>query len=108
MVIELMRVGLTLPITTHEAMRQLSFKRSAEAGKVVTLSELYSEAVHRIATKIEAGEDIVFPVQPRGSVRQVSLRLPSEVCEVLTKHCHLSTQSAIVAKGAQVLLQDDE
>jgi hypothetical protein len=108
MVNELMRVGLTLPISTHEAMRQLSFQRTADAGKVVTLTDLYSEGVHRLTAQIEAGEDIVFPVQPRGSVRRVSLRLPSDVCDLLTKYCHLSSQSAIVAKGAQVLLQSDE
>lgn len=107
MVIELMRVGLTLPIATHEAMRQLSFKRSAKEGKAVTLSDLYSEGIHRLAVKIEAGEDIVYPVQPRGSIRRVSLRLPCEVCAILKKHCHLSSQSAIVAKGAQDLLQVD-
>lgn len=108
MVIKLMRVGLTLPIATHDAMRKLSFKRSAEAGKVVTLTDLYSEGVQRLTAKIESGEDVVFPVQPRGSVRRVSLRLPCDVVEALTKHCHLSSQSAIVAKGAQALLQDDE
>lgn len=106
MVEGIMRLGLTLPKTTHDAMRQLSFKRSAEAGKMVTVGDLYCEAVRRLHAMIEAGEEMVFPVQPRGSVKPVSLRIPPDIMELVTRHCPLSSQSAIVAKAASVLLQE--
>lgn len=108
MVNELMRLGITLPMATHDAMRQLSFKRSVEAGKPVTLADVYSEAVKRLGAMIEAGEEVIFPIAPRGSVRRISLRLPPDIMEIITKHCPLSSQSAIVAKAAHHLLQDDK
>lgn len=108
MVRTLMRLGLTLPIATHDAMKKLSYRRSADAGRAVTLSDLYAEAVAIVAGKIEAGEAVHFPVQPPKSVRPVSLRLPAETVDQINRHAACSSMSAIVAKGAEALLQSEE
>lgn len=103
----LRRLGLTLPIATHDGMKKLCYRRSAEAGEVVTLTDLYAEAIVKLAARIDQGEEIAFVVQPRGTVRRVSLRLPPDVFEIIKKHAPACSQSAIVAKSAQQLLQGE-
>jgi len=105
---ESMRLGLTIPIATHEALKRLAFQRSAEAGKAVPLADLYAEGVHRLAAQIDNGETIVFPIEPKGTVKKVTLRLPPATFEVITRLSHMSSQSAIVAKAGWTMLQESE
>lgn len=107
MVVNLMRLGLSVPISTHDEIKKLSYKRSADAGEAVTISDLYAEGVRKLCSKIDAGEDVIFPVQPRGTVRKISLRLPEDAAELIAKHAHIASNSAIVTKGAQQLIQDE-
>ena len=107
MVKTLMRLGLSVPVGLHEDMRKLSFKRTADANTVVTLADLYAEGVQKLAARIEAGETFVYPVQPRGTVKKISLRMPEEIAELIAKHATEASQSAIVVKGAQCLLMDE-
>jgi len=108
MVKNLMRLGLSVPVGLHEDMRKLSFKRTAATNNVVTLTDVYAEGVTKLVSRIEAGERFVYPVQPRGSVKKISLRMPEEIADLIAKHATESSQSAIVVKGAQCLLQEDE
>lgn len=107
MVKSLMRLGLTVPTGLHEDMRKLSFKRTAEANNVVTLTDVYAEGVKRLVARIEAGENFIYPVQPRGSVKKISLRMPEDIAELIAKHATDASQSAIVVKGAQCLLMEE-
>lgn len=108
MVQDIMRLGLSLPSATHDDMRKLSFRRSAKAERPVTLSELYTEAVTKLAARIEGGEHIVFPVQPRGSVRRMTIRVPAEIVAHIDKYAPSCSKSAVVATAVQHLLQAEE
>lgn len=108
MVKNLMRLGLTVPTSLHDEMRKLSFKRTADGNTVVTLADVYAEGVTKLAARIEAGEQFVYPVQPRGTVKKISLRMPGEIADLIAKYAAEASQSAIVVKGAQCLLQGEE
>src|SRR3546814_1073722 len=95
-------------VCSSDLMRKLSFKRTAATINVVTLTDVYAEGVTKLVARIEAGERFVYPVQPRGSVKKISLRMPEEIADLIAKHATESSQSAIVVKGAQCLLQEDE
>lgn len=105
MVQNIMRLGLSLPTAMHDNMRKLSFRRSAEAERAVTLSELYAEAVTQLAALIEGGEHVIFPQNPRGSTSRLTIRVPAEIVAHIDKYAPASSKSAVVATAALRLLQ---
>ncbi len=86
-------------------MRQLAYKRTGLNCAPVSLIDLYSEAILALQARMDAGEHIVFPAEPRGTVRRLTLRFPEEIVERLAAIADGRTKSTVIRTAAQLLLQ---
>jgi len=101
------QINITLPVGLHEGMHQEALQRSATEGRIVTISEIYSEAVRVLSDRIDAGEKIIFGAHARGHVKQLAIRLYPDAAALVKRFRGITPLSSVMSTAVRHYLKKD-